>query len=131
VEQFLSKHANAVIGTLSGFDRLVLRQLSYRTGMAAYLWAKQVLLKDFASHAEALTRQLREASEQVARQAGRRIHHLASAATNKEQIGRDIAKADGITQELALAEAGDRSAFSPRSNRACRMRSCAIARRNG
>ena len=53
MEQFLSKHANAVIGTLSGFDLLVfrgtLRQLSYRTGMAAYLWAKQVLLKDFAS----------------------------------------------------------------------------------
>jgi hypothetical protein len=102
VEQFLSKHANAVIGALSGFDRLVfrgtLRRLSYRTGMAAYLWAKQVLLQDFASHAEALTRQLREASEEVARQAGRPIHYLASAATNKEQIARDIAKADRITQ---------------------------------
>ena len=66
--------------------------------MAAYLWAKQVLLKDFASHADALTRQLREASEEVTRQAGRPIHYLASTATNKEQIARDIAKADGITQ---------------------------------
>jgi hypothetical protein len=60
VEQFLSKQADAVIGTLSGFDRLVLRgtlrMLAHRSGMMGYLWAVQVLLKDFAGHAEALTR---------------------------------------------------------------------------
>ena len=57
MEQFLSKHADAVIGTLSGFDRLVfrgtLRLLAHRAGMMSYLWAVRVLLKDFASHAEA------------------------------------------------------------------------------
>jgi len=62
VETFISRHANTVIGTLSGFDRLVfrgtLRSLAHRAGMMSYLWAVQVLLKDFASHAEALTRQL-------------------------------------------------------------------------
>jgi len=55
VEAFLSKHANAVIGVLSGFDRLVfrgtLRMLAHRAGMAAYLWGARVLLKDFGSHA--------------------------------------------------------------------------------
>jgi hypothetical protein len=104
VEQFLSKHADAVIGTLSGFDRLVfrgtLRMLAHRSGMNGYLWRVQVLLKDFASHAEALTRQLRDASEALAKRTARPIRYLASGATNKEQIAREIARADGIEQGL-------------------------------
>ena len=66
MEAFLNRHAGDVIGVLSGFDRLVfrgtLRMLAHHLGMKAYLWAVQVLLKDFASHAETVTRQLREAS---------------------------------------------------------------------
>jgi hypothetical protein len=104
VESFVSKHADNVIGTLSGFDRLVfrgtLRILAHRAGMMAYLWAVQVLLKNFAHHAEALTKQLREASEQAARRTGRPIRYLPSNVTNKEQIAREIAEADGITQGL-------------------------------
>jgi hypothetical protein len=104
VETFLSKHANAVIGSLSGFDRVVfrgtLRMLAHRAGMAAYLWAARVLLKNFASHAEALTRQLREASEELARQTSRPIRYLASSASSKEDIAREIARVDGITEGL-------------------------------
>ena len=58
METFISKHAGAVIGVLSGFDRLVfrgtLRQLAYSGGMMAYLWAEKVLLKDFAEHASGI-----------------------------------------------------------------------------
>ena len=58
MEAFLNRHAGAVIGVLSGFDRLMfrgtLRVLAHHLGMKAYLWAMQVLLKDFASHAEAV-----------------------------------------------------------------------------
>ena len=49
----VAKHADAVIGTLSGFDRLVftgtLRQLAYTAGLKLWLWAAKVLLKDFAA----------------------------------------------------------------------------------
>jgi len=104
VEQFLLKHAGAVIGTLSGFDRLVfrgtLRTLAHRAGMLGYLWAVRVLLKDFARHAEALTRQLKEASEELARRTARPIRYLPSSATSKEDIARKIARADGITAGL-------------------------------
>ena len=104
MEQFLSKHADAVIGASSGFDRLVfrgtLRMLAHRTGMNAYLWRVQVLLKDFASHAEALTRQLRGASEELAKRTTRPIRYQASGATNKEKIAREIARVDGIAQGL-------------------------------
>jgi hypothetical protein len=96
VDPFVSKHADDVIGTLSGFDRLVfrgtLRILAHRAGMMAYLWAARILLKNFASHAEALTKQLREASEGAARRTGRPIRYLPSSVTNKEQIAREIAE---------------------------------------
>ena len=121
MEQFLSKHADAVIGALSGFDRLVfrgtLRMLAHRTGMNAYLWRVQVLLKDFASHAEALTRQLRGASEELAKRTTRPIRYQASGATNKEKIAREIARVDGIAQGLIC--------ILPPSSLACHMRSCA------
>ena len=104
MEQFLSKHAGAVIGVLSGFDRLVfrgtLRLLAHRAGMVAYLWAARVLLKDFASHAEALTRQLKEASEALAERTNRPIRYLPSSASSKDDIARKIARADGITEGL-------------------------------
>ena len=104
MEAFLSKHANAVIGVLSGFDRLVfrgtLRMLAHRSGMAAYLWAARVLLKDFGNHAEGLTRQVRDASEELALRTNRPIYYLPSSASRKEDIAREIARADNITEGL-------------------------------
>ena len=104
MEAFLNKHAGAVIGTLSGFDRLVfrgtLRMLAHHLGALKYLWAVQVLLKDFGAHAEALTQRLRQASEALARQTSRPICYLPSSGTNKEQVAREIAKADGVEQGL-------------------------------
>ena len=47
MEAFLNRHAGAVIGVLSGFDRLMfrgtLRVLAHHLGMKAYLWAMQVV----------------------------------------------------------------------------------------
>ena len=51
MEHFVAKHAEHVIGTLSGFDRLVLRgtlrMLAHRGGLMTYLSHVHVLLKDF------------------------------------------------------------------------------------
>ena len=77
MDQFLSKHANAVIGTLSGFDPLVfrgtLRRLAQNGGLMSYLWAMGVPLKNFVSHAEVLTRRLKEASAELARRTSRPV----------------------------------------------------------
>jgi len=104
VERFLSKHIADVTGTLSGFDRLVfrgtLRMLAHRGGMMHYLHAVRVLLKDFAGHAEALTRRLKDASEDLAKRTLRPIIYLQSSAINKETIARETAGADGIEQGL-------------------------------
>lgn len=104
MEPFISKHAPAVIGTLSGFDRLVfrgtLRFLAHHKGMLGYLFHMNVLLKDFAAFAQDVTERLRDASQALARRTGRPIRYLASSTINKEEIAREIARADGITDGL-------------------------------
>jgi hypothetical protein len=104
VQQFVANHAEHVIGTLSGFDRLVfrgtLRILSQRGGLMTYLAAVRVLLVDFAAHALKLTQQLKDASLLLARQSGRPVRYLTSAAGNKADIARRIAAADHIDQGL-------------------------------
>lgn len=104
MESFVNKHAADVIGVLSGFDRVVfrgtLRFLAHHLGMMQYLWAMRVLLKDFAGHAEAVTRQLRQASEAHAREIGRPILYMPSSAMSKEDRARAIARQDGIEQGL-------------------------------
>lgn len=71
MKSFLQKHAAAVIGVLSGFDRLVfrgsLREICYGGGMGRYLSQARVLLKEFAGHAEAVTKRIRAASFEIFR----------------------------------------------------------------
>jgi hypothetical protein len=104
VERFLSRHAGAVIGRLSGFDRVVfrgtLRVLAACAGMMHYPRSVQVLLKDFAAHAQERRRQVKEASEVLAQRTGRPMRYLASSALDKEAIAREIAAADGIDHGL-------------------------------
>lgn len=104
MEQFVARHAEHVIGTLSGFDRLVfrgtLRMLAHRGGMMSYLSHAGVLLKQFGGYAEGLTRQLIEASTAAAQRLGRTNKFLPSAATSKEAIAREIAVAEGIQRGL-------------------------------
>jgi len=104
VERFIARHSAAVIGVLSGFDRLVLRgtlrSLAHHAGMSVYLSTVRVLLKSFAQYAMKLSDELKEASQAVALEAGRPIRYLASGGTNKEAIAREIAATDGIEQGL-------------------------------
>jgi hypothetical protein len=62
----VSKNALHAIGKLSGWDRLVfrgtLRMLAFAEGMAAYLSRVGTLFKDLGEHAQAMAKQLIEAS---------------------------------------------------------------------
>ena len=66
----------------------------------SYLWAMGVLLKEFVSHAEVLTRRLKEASAELARRTSRPVRYLPASGASKEQTAREIARADGITEGL-------------------------------
>ena len=102
--QFIAKHQEQVAGVVSGFDRLVLRgslrRLSYVAGMMQYLWAQQVLLKDFAAHVEAVSQAVKDASLAEACATGRPVQFVRTAHTSKEDLARGIATRDGITSGL-------------------------------
>ena len=102
MKSFLHKHAAAVIGVLSGFDRLVfrgsLREICYGGGMGRYLSQAGVLLKEFGAHAEAVTERIKAASIRKAETLGREVRYLESARTGKAAAAREIAARDGITE---------------------------------
>ena len=71
VKSFIQKYENDVMGSLSGFDRLVfrgtLRRRLYPQGMDYCLAFLGVLLKDFAQYVLQVTARLKEASLAAAR----------------------------------------------------------------
>ena len=104
VKSFIHRHAEKVLGVLSGFDRLVfrgtLRQISFPEGMKGFLWHRQVLLKNFKAFALETTKTLKKASLRAAEAMGRPVVYLPSAKTNKEQVALEIAAKDGVTDGL-------------------------------
>ena len=70
MERFLHRHADRVIGVLSGFDRILfrgtLRSLSYVQGMDKFLGSQRVLHKDFAAFAQRLSDQVKTQAEALA-----------------------------------------------------------------
>ncbi len=104
MQEFIAKHRDQIIGVLTGFDRLVfrgtLRSIAHREGMKNYLWAEQILLKDFGRHVEQVSQRLKDASLAEAVALGRPVQYLVSSRANKDQIAREIANQEGITSGL-------------------------------
>ena len=100
MKEFITKFGDRISGVLSGFDRLVfrghLRGISYVAGMKRYLWANQVLNKEFGAHAEKITERVKEASLAEAAKWQRPVRYLASSKTSKEDVARSIAAKEGI-----------------------------------
>ena len=102
MNQFTSKYAQSLQGVLSGFDRLVfhgtLRTLSSVGGMKGYLSYCNILLKDFADHAEQATERIKKAALLPFASAHRPVHYLASAKVSKEETAKQIAIEDEIRE---------------------------------
>jgi hypothetical protein len=104
MQEFIARHEDRIIGTLSGFDRLVfrgtLRSISYPEGMQGYLRSNGILLKDFGQHVERVSADIKEASLNHARTMGRPVQYLSSSATSKEDVARQLASDDGVGEGL-------------------------------
>jgi hypothetical protein len=102
MNEFIATYDEQIAGVLSGFDRLVLRgtlrQIAYPFGLEGYLWANQVLLKDFGAHAEKVSQTVKESALEVMAAADRPVQYLASSRIDKEEIARGIAAADAIEE---------------------------------
>lgn len=104
MNKFIANFKNDIKGTLSGFDRLVLRgslrNIAYAQGMDKCRTLNGVLLKDFGKFAEKASKRLEEASLAEARQRQRPIEYLRSSKTDKEELARRIAERDRIEDGL-------------------------------
>jgi hypothetical protein len=104
VKRFIARHAEKILGVLSGFDRLVfrgtLRRIAYVDGLGKFLNWSGVLLKDFAEFAQETTARVRAASEAESKRLGRPIVYLESSRQDKERIALEIAERDGIQEGL-------------------------------
>jgi hypothetical protein len=104
MKSFIQHHQANVTGTLEGFDRVrlrgTLRQFCYTQGLFSFLCASSILLKDFVGYAKGITEQIREQAKLDAQQSSRPYVYLRSSRTSKEQLARDIAQRDGVTNGL-------------------------------
>lgn len=107
MNEFTAKYADQIQGVLTGFDRLVfrgsLRKIAYVFGMKGYLWANQVLLKDFGAHVQQIGERVKQASLQCVLEAGRTVQYLQSSKDDKEAIARRIAREQKITEGVVCA----------------------------
>ncbi len=101
MHRFTTKDADRLVGTLSGFDRLVfrgtLRRLSFVEGLQVSWSQRQVLLTEFGAHAQAVSERIKAACLAAATAEKLPVPYLASATTRKEEVARTIARERGVT----------------------------------
>lgn len=104
MERFLDRHKDEIVGTLSGYDRVLfrgsLRSISYLKGMEIFLSSQKVLFKDFDQYAPGLSAKLKQHAIESAKQAGRPYRYLASAQESKEEVVHQIIEQDQLTDGL-------------------------------
>jgi len=104
MESFLQKYGHYVTGVLNGFDRLVfrgtLRRIVFVEGMMSYLFAANILLKDFSKHVLSVSTHLKNVSSIAACHASRPVRYLPSSVTFKQKVAQRIAEKDGIEEGL-------------------------------
>src|SRR5438270_283749 len=104
MHEFIAKHQDKIAGTLSGFDRVVLRgtlrSITFENGLWHYLHANDVLLKDFGTHVKRVSGALKDASLNQAEELGRPLQYLESSQVSKEEIARKILAKDGMREGL-------------------------------
>lgn len=104
MQQFISKHQQDIIGTLSGWDRIrfrgTIRMLAYAGGLLTWLSDRRVLLKQFKTFSLGLTDTLKQSVEAVANAAKRTITYLASSCLSKEELVQQLLRREGLTEGL-------------------------------
>jgi hypothetical protein len=74
MERFLKRHAGRVLGSISGFDRVlfrgVLRSICYVQGLDYFMGSQRVGFKDFQWFVEKFSAGIKQRAEQIARRGG-------------------------------------------------------------
>ena len=114
MNEFVQRHADKVMGVMSGFDRMwfrgTLRLIASVAGLLAYMrysgGGGGVLLKDFREWSMGITERVKTAGREAMTAAGRRVMYLNRSRVSKEDLARQIMREDGIvTGPVCLLEA--------------------------
>src|SRR6476619_2506168 len=104
MERFLTRHKDRIVGTITGFDRILfrgtLRCISHPDGMWVFLSSQRVLLKDYGQFVQRLSHEIGEHGKALAAEQRRPYQYLSSSAVAKEQLAREIMERDQIKQGL-------------------------------
>jgi len=105
MKEFIAKFGKMLWGVLSGWDRLVIRgelRVLYADGggMQQYLKSNGILMKNFRDHVHSISQRLKAASLAAARAGNRPVKYVGSPKASKEEIARQIAQQDQITDGL-------------------------------
>lgn len=104
MNRFVARFTDEITGILSGFDRLVfrgtVRNLTWPDGLRRFLAFRRIPYVGFGDFAEASTKRLIDASQAAAKQQGRYMEFLRSSQVRKDELARQVAARDGITEGL-------------------------------
>ena len=103
MNEFLRRHAQKVIGCMSGFDRLwfrgTLRLIASVGGLLSYMNYKgggATLLKEFGEWSQGITERVKVGAREAMEKAGRPVVYLNKSWESKEELARKIAAKDGV-----------------------------------
>jgi hypothetical protein len=92
MERFLKRHASRVLGSISGFDRVlfrgVLRSIRYVQGLDWFMRSQRVGFKDFEGFVQKFSAGPKKRAEQIAQRARRPSQFLPSGKASEEALVR-------------------------------------------
>jgi hypothetical protein len=126
VDRFLARHAQHLLGTLAGFDRVVFRgslpSICNLRSLLVFLSYRKILWKNFGAFARQQSDILIDHAKQLAQQQGRPYLYFQRQIKGKDEVARRIQQRDGVTSGLiAIFACVERcNSFSVRGDRQTR-----------
>jgi len=103
-QSVLERHASAIAGSVSCFDRVIfrgyLKHLSHPCGMMQFMASQDALLRDFDRFVRKHTDRIVASTKDMCRQRGRSYTYLNSYHIDKDAMAREIAASQGIGEGL-------------------------------
>jgi hypothetical protein len=103
MERFLQRHASRVLGSISGFERVlfrgVLRSIHHVPGLDYFMGSQRVGFKDFRWFVEKFSAGIKRA-EQIAQRAGRPSQFVPSGKASKEALVRKLLEQKPVKEGL-------------------------------
>jgi hypothetical protein len=118
MQQFIEKYREEILGSVSGFDRLVFRaaprrlqqsywdagrQIRVAKGMQEYLWQNHIHFKDFGAHVQQVSRRLKEQFLKPFEEQKLPIVFLRDPNVDKDRMARELAAKNKIESGLVCA----------------------------